>query len=73
MPHPVVADMLGRPDLNPYNMSPSTDMMGQGQPLGFEAPLSIEASASGRLSAGILALGVLALVVFYVWTRGYQL
>ncbi len=72
--------MLGRPDLGPsYNgMMVSSDgtaspvVMGGSTPM-FQASGSVSGDVTvGQMSAGVLAVGVIALMLFYGWTRGSQ-
>lgn len=71
-----LASMLGRPDLAPgygvYAVDTSGGPPSAGAPM-FQANSNVSGSVSvGQLSLGMIAAGVVGLMIFYAWTRGVQ-
>ena len=75
-----LAGMLGRPDLGPSYNGVMVSSDGTASPVSFGGAAGMfQASGSvsgdvgvGQMSAGLLAAGVISIMLFYVWTRGSQ-
>jgi hypothetical protein len=68
-----LAGKIGRPDLagipvDPYGGSSGIAQQGALGPYGISANAAID----GRLTAGVLMVGLFVVAGFYVWTRGVQ-
>ena len=73
-----LGNMLGRPELAPGYGAVMVSSDGTASPVQiggtmFQASASTGGDVSvGQMSAGMMMAGVVALVLFYVWTRGSQ-
>ena len=76
-----LSNMLGRPELAPSYGGVVVSSDGTATPAAMVGGAMFSGSvnnsfsgdvAVGQMSAGLLAVGVVALMIFYAWTRGIQ-
>jgi hypothetical protein len=67
-----LANRIGRPDLTGIPVDPYGGTSGMVQIGAVGGPSGVSGGFEGRLTAGVLVVGLAIVAGFYIWTRGVQ-